>query len=251
MTAALRDIGTIFYREWLRYRRDRAYWAGQVIFPFVVIAFIGFGLDEVVTLPSGASYVGHVASGVLALVVASGAVGAGFSLIQDREGGFLRVLMVAPIAWGSVVLGKVAARLAVSAVLVSLLALLFAGFTPIGFRNGAAIVLGVTGLTVFFVALGIALASRLHSLESFRLLSALATVPLYMLSGMFYPLSTLPTPTRWLAACNPFSYGVDLLRYGFLGIAEVPVIWSSVLLVCLSLAASVAAMWFFHQREGT
>ena len=80
-----RDSAVLFVREVLRYRRERAYWAGQILFPLAFVGFVGFGLDRVTQLPGGTSYVGYLASGMLALTVGSGAVGAGFSLIEERK----------------------------------------------------------------------------------------------------------------------------------------------------------------------
>ena len=121
MRRLAQDAATIFLREWLRYRRDRAYWVGQLAFPLVVVAFIGFGLNGVVHLPTGVDYLAHLASGILALVVGSGGVGGGMTLIQDRESGFLRALLVAPVSRASIVLGKVASRVAASLALVLVL----------------------------------------------------------------------------------------------------------------------------------
>lgn len=254
MSAFVQDAATIFRREWLRYRRDRAYWVGQLAFPLVVVAFIGLGLDRVVTLPTGTSYLAHLATGVLALLVGSGAIGGGVTLIQDRATGFLRALLVAPVSRASVVAGKLAARVVASLALVALLGALFAtfpgvGLAPPGLPGLAAVVLAVAGITASFLALGIVLASRLRSLESFRLLAALVTVPLYFLSGIFYPVSTLPAPSRWLAAANPLTYGVDLLRYGLIGASEIPPARSAWLLVALTVAATALAIRAFDAPE--
>lgn len=247
MRGLLGDAATIFRREVLRYRRDRAYWLGQLVFPLVVVGFIGFGMEDVVRLPTGATYLAHLASGVLALLVGSGGVGAGFALIQERESGFLRALRIAPIAPGSVVLGKIAARFLVSTLLVASLLLLFAAFTALRPLHPGAVLLAVAGITAFFVALGIGLALRLRSLESFRVLSALVTVPLYFLSGIFYPIATLPAASRALAYANPLTYGVDLLRFGLLGVAEIPPLVSVTILVLVGVAGVTAATLGFER----
>ena len=87
MSAPLADLAALTGRELRRYARDRAYWVGQVVFPLAFIAFIGYGLNDVIALPSGTSYVGHLATGLLAMLVGSGAVGGGFSLIEDKASG--------------------------------------------------------------------------------------------------------------------------------------------------------------------
>ena len=249
MIAFLTDAATLFRREWLRYRRDRAYWIGQLVFPLVVVGFIGFGLDRVVTLPTGTDYLGHLASGMLALLVGSGAVGGGVTLIEDRQSGFLRPLLVAPVSRASLVLGKLLARIVASLVLVGVLVAIFAVLTPLGMPHPAAVLVAVIGITAFFMALGVLLATRLRSLESFRLLSALVTVPLYFLSGIFYPVETLPTLTRWLATLNPLTYGVDLLRFGVVGVHEIPPLQSAIVLLAVAALGSAAAVAVFD-RDG-
>jgi ABC-2 type transport system permease protein len=242
------DSATIFRREVLRYRRDRAYWIGQLLFPLAIVAFVGFGLNRVVQLPTGIDYVAHVGSGVLALLVGSGGVGGGFTLIQDRQSGFLRALLVAPVSRASLVLGKVAARVVASLALVLVLVAILATFSAIGLPHPGALLVAVTGLTAAFVALGIALASSLRSPESFRLLSGLVTIPLYLLSGIFYPLESLPAPSRALAMANPFTYGVDLLRYALLGVHEIPLARSGTLLSLLTVAALALAVATLDRR---
>lgn len=247
----LADAAVLFRREALRYRRDRAYWIGQIVFPLAVVGIIGFGLNDVITLPTGAEYVGHLATGMLVLVVGSGAVGGGFSLIEDRETGFLRALLVAPVSRAGIVLGKLAARLLASLVLVAVLVLLLSLFTPLRVESLGAVLVSVTGVTAVFVALGVSLASRLRRLESFRLFAALVTVPLYLFSGILYPVSTLPAPMRALAYANPLSYGVDLFRYGFLGVHELPLAVSSAALCGLSvLATGLAVVVFDRSARG-
>lgn len=247
MRTWLPDAAAIFRREAIRYRRDRAYWVGQIVFPLAAVAFIGFGLNDVIALPTGTEYVGHLASGMLVLVVGSGAVGAGFSLIEDRESGFLRALLVAPISRGSIVLGKLAARLVASLALVALLVALLSFAVPFRIVHVGALLVAVTGVTAAFVALGVGLAARLRRLESFRLIAAFVTIPLYLFSGIFYPVSTLPAPTRLLAYSNPLTYGVDLFRYGLLGVHELPLLGSAAALFALTAVATGLAVAVFDR----
>ena len=249
MSTVSSDTFTIFLREALRYRRDRAYWIGQLAFPLAVVGFVGFGLNDVVVLPTGADYVAHLASGILVLMVGSGAVGGGFSLIEDRASGFLRALLVAPVARSSIVLGKLAARLLMSLLVVGLLLGILALFTRLRLMHPGAVLLAVVGVTAIFTALGIALASSLQRFESFRLLAAFATVPLYLFSGIFYPVSTLRAAMRVPAYFNPLTYGVDLFRYGLLGVHELPVALSAGMLTLLGAAAIAVAIAVFDRRS--
>jgi len=247
VTHWLGDLAALTLRELRRYARDRAYWVGQIAFPLVFVAFVGSGLNDVVELPTDTNYVGHLATGLLALLVGSGAVGGGFSLMEDRASGFLRALLVAPVSRASLVLAKLIARAAASLVLVALLTALLALFTPLRVVDPLAGLVAVASITALFAALGVALAAFLRRLESFRLVSALVTVPLYLFSGIFYPVATLPAPTRWIATVNPLTYGVDLLRHALLGVHELPLAQSYAVLAVLGAAALGLAVWAFDR----
>ncbi len=242
------DAVVLFRREMLRYRRERAYWAGQILFPLVVVGFIGFGLNEVVVLPSGGTYAAHLATGILALLVGSAGVGAGYTLIQDRDSGFLRPLWIAPISRASIVLGKLAARLLASILLLAVLVGALGLVTDLAVPHPLAALVATAAVTTLFVALGVTLGSSLRSAESFRLLAALVTVPVYFLSGIFYPVETLPLAMRVLAYLNPLTYAVDLLRLGLLAEHELPILASVALLLVGSAAALWAAVRVFASR---
>jgi len=251
VSASLSDLAVLTQRELRRYARDRAYWVGQLVFPLAMIAFVGLGLDAEVELDTGASFASHLATGLLAMLVGSGAVGGGFSLIEDRASGFLRALLVAPVLRAHLVIAKLVARTAVSLVLVAFLGGVLALLTPLRLVDPLAGIVSVIGVTTIFVALGVGLAVPLRRLESFRLISALVTVPLYLLSGIFYPLSSLPAALRWIAHANPLTYGVDLLRYALLGVHEVPPGLSMGLLgIGTLLAAAVAVAVFDRGTRG-
>ena len=243
----VRDTVTLLRRELIRYARDRAYWVGQLVFPIALVGFIGFGLDEVVELPSGVAFVAHLSTGMLALLVGSGAVGGGFSLIEDRESGFLRSLLVAPVSRASIVLAKLVARVLVSLALVSILAGCLALVQPLEVPHPGAALLAIVSVTAVFVALGIALATRLRRLESFRMLAAMITVPLYLFSGIFYPLATLPGWMRIPAYLNPMTYGADLLRFGLLGAHDLPVGLSVGMLTVLAVLAVIGGVFAFDR----
>jgi hypothetical protein len=158
----------------------------------VFIAFIGYGLNDVIALPSGTSYVGHLATGLLAMLVGSGAVGGGFSLIEDKASGFLRALLVAPVSRTHLVLAKLIARVLVSLAARRGLALLLAAFTPVRLADPVAGAAAVAAITAIFVALGVAIAVPLRRLDSFRLIAAMVTVPLYLCSGSSIPSRRCP-----------------------------------------------------------
>jgi ABC-2 type transport system permease protein len=112
-----------------------------------------------------------------------------------------------------------------------------------------ALLAAILGITALFSSMGVVLASRLRRGESFRTLSAMVTVPLYLFSGIFYPVDTLPLPTRWIAFVNPLTYGVELLRYGVLDVSERSVLVSAALLFALGSVGVIAAIVSFDRSS--
>ena len=245
----LEDLWTIALREFLRYRRDRAYVAGQLLVPILMVGFIGFGLNPVVRIPGGGTnYLGWLSTGFLVLMLSSGAIGGGFMLIQDREAGFLRAILVAPVSRASIVLGKILSRIAASVLLIAVLIAIFLAFTPIRLVHPLVSLVALAGLSFSFVSFGILLATRLRALESYRLIAGLVTVPLYLTSGIFFPVKTMPAAMRAVAHANPVTYGVDLFRYGLTGVHELPLALDTAIVVALGALLTLLAVRAFDRK---
>lgn len=219
MTTFFTDVATILRREALRYRRERAYLAGQILLPVLVVVFLGLPIDN---MSGGRDYVSFLAAGLMMLTISSGAIGGGYTLLEDVHAGFLRPILVAPISRLSLVVGKILARVLLSLVLVVSMFVIFTMFTSIRFASPLLSLLALTAISFGFVALGIVLATSLRRLESFRFFAVFLTLPIYLLSGMFFPVADMPAPMRIVAHLNPLTYGVDLFRYGLLETHELP-----------------------------
>ncbi len=245
----LEDLYTIFLREMLRYRRDRTYVVGQLVVPLLFVGFIGFGLNPVVRIPGGqTNYLGWLSTGFLVLMLSSGAIGGGFTLIQDRQEGFLRAILVAPVSRTSIVLGKILSRIAMSVLLIGALVAIFIPFTPIRLVHPFVSLVALAALSFAFVSFGIFLATALRRLESFRFFAGLITVPLYLTSGIFFPVRTMPSAMRVVAHANPVTYGVDLFRYGLTGVHEIPLATDAAVLLALSVFLTALAIRAFDRK---
>src|SRR3989344_9174842 len=104
------DAYTMWLREMLRYKRNWRYLIFQFIFPLIIIVIIGLGLGNIVSLGDNLSYIDFLSSGFLVFMIANGALGGGFNLIEERNNGFLKEVIVAPISRSSIILGKILAR---------------------------------------------------------------------------------------------------------------------------------------------
>ncbi len=246
MTRHLSDVGTILYRELLRYRRERMYLLGQLLLPVLAVLLIGLpveGLD-----PDG-RFATFFASGLMVLTISSGAMGGGFTLLEDVQSGFLRPILVAPIARTSIVVGKILARLLLSLVLVSSLFVVFSLFTELQLAQPVLAFGALAAITFGFVGVGILIATFLRRAESFRFLAVFITLPLYFLSGMFFPVATMPGPMRVLARLNPLTYGIDLFRFGITGLHEFSLWLDGAVILCFAVVVTSLAAIAFERRS--
>jgi ABC-2 type transport system permease protein len=243
------DVATIARRELLRYSRERAFLLSQILLPVLAVLVLGFGLNRPVgELAPSVDYASFLGAGVLVLVLSSGALGGGYTLIADVQRGFLRPILVAPVSRASIVLGKILARLVLSGALMAILLAALGLFTAVGLPHPWIALATLLAITFGFVAAGILLAGALSSLESFRAVSVFVTVPVYLLSGMFFPVRTLPAPMRALAQANPLTYGVDLFRYATTNLAELPLWLDGLVVAALAIAPTLAAVAAFERR---
>jgi ABC-2 type transport system permease protein len=169
-------------------------------------------------------------------------------LIEDVERGFLRPILVAPVSRMSIVVGKILARLLLSLLLAILMIGTLALFTGFALPHVGIAAYALAAITFGFVALGLLLAIALGRLESFRTIATFVTVPLYLLSGIFFPVESLPGPLYVLALANPHTYGVDLFRYGTTGLAELPLALDVIVAAALAIVPTVLAARAFETR---
>jgi ABC-2 type transport system permease protein len=245
----LYDTYTIWYREMQRYKRNKRYLIAQFAFPLLLILGLGLGFNNIVNLPNTSiNYLDFLSSGVLVFFVASGALGGGFNLIEERTQGFLKVVIVAPISRYAIILGKIAARITFSIVQVTIFVILLSLFASVSLSLLWLTILTLMVMAALFVCVGVLLASFLMDMEAYRMVSGFIMLPIYFLSGIFFPISTLPGVLRVIGEINPLTYAVDLFRYSLLGVHEFPLLLDVVLLVVLTLLVFVLATYFFDKK---
>ena len=210
----------LWRREVLGFLRDRARVAGVVAQPILFWLLFGFGFEGAVVVPgSDGPYLQYLLPGAVALTLLFTAIYATISVVEDRQSGVLQAALVAPQPRLAIVLGVVlgGATLAVGqGALVALLAP-FVGFRP-GLA-GAAVALGAAVLlAVQFTALGFVFAWRLKTTRAYHAVMNVLLLPIWLLSGSFFPASGAPAVLRLVMQANPATYGVALLRYGLHGL---------------------------------
>lgn len=218
-----RGTWVIAYRELLRLFRERSRWATSLGTPLLFLVIFGAGFNRTIgALMPEVDFVRFLYPGILAMTVMMSAVSSGLSVMWDREFGFLREVLVAPLSRTGVALGKV-----VGTALVALAqALVMLALAPLlGLALGPVQVLQVMGLllllALFPAGLGILVASRLRSIQGFHVVMQVLLFPLVFLSGIFFPVNNVPPWLTVLVKLNPLTYGVDGVRQALLGAERV------------------------------
>ena len=211
----LRAVRVVWTRELIRFAHDRMRMITSLIQPVLYLFVLGSGLSSL----TGADSNGNVSfrtfmfPGVLALSVMFTAIFSAASIVWDREFGFLREMLVAPVSRSAIVLGKCLGGATV-ATFQGVLLIALAGANGVPYNPVLILELVVLLLVLAFAmtAFGVLAAARLKSMQSFMGLTQLLVMPMFFLSGALYPLGNLPAWLNVLTRLNPLTYAVDPLR---------------------------------------
>jgi ABC-2 type transport system permease protein len=201
-------------RELLRFRSDRARMLSMLLQPLLFIFVMGTGLGSIVDTGGDISFTTFLFPGVLATSVLFTAAFAGVSLVWDREFGFLREMMVAPISRASIIWGKCLGG-AIVATGQSLILLALVG--TVGIPYDPLLLLALTGClflgSLFLTALGVLLSTRIKTIQGAMPMLQLLITPMMFLSGSLFPLARLPTWLSVVTRLNPLTYVVQPMRH--------------------------------------
>ncbi len=208
----------IWLRDLKRLLRDKHQFYGSFARPVLWLLVLGMGLRPVMSVGDDVDYIQYIFPGIVVMSLIFSGMWAGISVIWDREFGFLKEILVAPIPRISIVAGKVMGG-ATQALLQGAITLLFAPIIGMrfGFVDVVLMLLIMLMISVAMASLGIVIASRMYSYEGFGTVSNFVIMPLFFLSGAIYPVETLPGWLKILVSLNPVTYGVDLMRGVVLG----------------------------------
>lgn len=225
----LRAVKIVWKRELIRYSRDRLRIVTSVVQPILFLLVLGTGLSQVISGPEmGVDFRTFIFPGVVAMTVMFTAVFSAASIVWDREFGFLREMLVAPVSRSAIVLGKCLGGATV-ATLQGLIVLCLAGLVGVPYAPLLLIVLIAELLLLAFTltAFGVMAAARIDNMQSFMAVTQMLVLPLFFLSGALFPLSGLPAWLQILTLINPLTYAVDPMRAAVLGHLDLPAVASS------------------------
>ncbi|GAA4202048.1 ABC transporter permease [Microbispora amethystogenes] len=220
----LRAVKVVLHRELLRFANDRTRIVSSLVQPVLWLFVMGTGLGTLVrgSVP-GVDFRTFMYPGMISMTVIMTAMFSAGSIVWDREFGFLREMLVAPVSRGAIVVGKCLGG-AVVATLQGVIILALAGLVGVPYSPGLILtLLGEMFLAAFTItAFGVTLAARMRTMQSFFGVMQMAIMPMMFLSGAMFPLAGLPSWLHVLTTVNPLTYAVDPMRRAVFGHLDVP-----------------------------
>jgi ABC-2 type transport system permease protein len=209
----IRVVGMVWERELIRYVRTRTRILSGLIQPVLFLFVLGYGMSGLVGTTGGFNFRQFVFPGVVAMSVVMTAIFSAISIVWDREFGFLREMLVAPVSRTALVLGKTAGGATVAAAQGTIMLVL----APlVGVHLTALLVVEIIGLELFMAAaltaFGVFVASRIQKMEAFQVVMQMLLMPMLFLSGALFPLNNLPKWLTVITRINPVTYAVAPLR---------------------------------------
>ena len=260
-----RTIYIVWWRDVIRFWRDRARLLASLAQPLLYLVIFGSGLSSALGgglgAAGGVSYTQFIYPGVISMSVLFSAIFGGMSIVWDREFGFMKELLVAPISRSAVAIGKTLGS-ATQSLVQGVILLLLAPFVGVTFT--VATFLELLGLMVVLAfglsAFGVAIASRMKSMQGFQVVMNFLMMPMFFLSGALFPLVGLPLWMTVLTRLDPASYGIDPIRRTILGQAAertamtigdqiVPIGIEALIVLAFGLAMLAFAARSFQHRD--
>jgi ABC-2 type transport system permease protein len=246
-------IYVLWLREMKRFMRAKSRIIGALAMPLFFLAFLGLGFRKLAVpgISGEVDYITFLVPGIIGMSILFSSTFGGLSVLWDREFGFLKEIMVAPVSRVSIVLGRIAG----GATTTLIQATLILGISYImGFKiaNVSSIFLAfmfMILIAITFLGLGLIFASKMRDMQGFSIVMNFVIFPLFFLSGALYPLENFPTWLRYISKADPLTYGVDGLRASLIGISSFSIVYNLILLLIFSSVMITLGAYFFEKSE--
>lgn len=217
----MQTIYILWLRQIKKYLRTRSRIVGSLGQPILFLVAFGFGFGSIYRRAGGGNYIQFLAPGIILMSVLFTAVFSGIDLIWDRQFGFLKETMVAPVSRLEIMLGKTLGGATVATIqgLIVFFLTLIIGFRPTSLTMLPLALLIVFVVAVLFTALGVAIASKLEDMQGFQLIMNFLVMPIFFLSGALFPLSGLPAVMELVTKIDPLTYGIDGVRFALISVS--------------------------------
>ena len=242
-------IYILWLREMKRYVRSRAQIVASLGQPMLYLLALGFGLGPVFQRSGQGSYLQFVAPGVVGMSILFMSIFSGIGLLWDRQFGFLKETLVAPVPRLHVMMGKALGGATVAVIQGSIVFVvcLIAGFRPVNISALPIAFLFMALIATMFTSLGTAIGSVLVDMQGFQLVMNFLVLPIFFLSGALFPLANLPKALAIVTRLDPLTYGVDGLRATLIGISHFGIA-TDIAVICAITAVFMGLATYFFSR---
>jgi ABC-2 type transport system permease protein len=212
-------IYILWLRELKKYSRSRVQIIASMGQPLLYLLVLGFGLGPVFQKAGGGSYIQFVAPGIIGMSILFTSVFSGIALLWDRQFGFLKETLVAPVPRIQIMIGRTfgGATVAMIQGTLILVVCLIIGFRPVNWATAPLGFLFMGLIAIVFAGLGTAIGSSLQDMQGFQLIMNFMVMPIFFLSGALFPLANLPKVLSIITHLDPLAYGIDGLRGALIG----------------------------------
>jgi ABC-2 type transport system permease protein len=230
----IEGIYTIWLREVIRFWRDKSRIVSSLVQPLLFLIVLGGGFSFVRF--GNVNYQTFLFPGIVAMSLVGISIASGVSVIWDREFGFLKEILVAPISRTSIFIGKAlggcTTALIQGIIILSLSFIIGVPITPNSFLLSIFLMIVIS---LGLVSIGLIIASLIETFESFGMIMNFIIFPLIFLSGAFFPLQEAPEWLKIISFANPLTYGVEAIRYTIIGFSSIPFSLSLTIVIAFSL----------------
>jgi ABC-2 type transport system permease protein len=210
----LNVVNILWLRQMKRYVRSAPRMFGTLGQPLLFFAALGFGLGPVFQRAGEGKYLQFLAPGVVGMTILFAAVFTGSELIWDRQFGFLKETLVAPVPRVTIMIGRTLGGTILATIqgMIVMFVCFLAGFRPVQLGHITYALVFMVFIALMFTALGTVVASFVNDFQGFQLVVNVLVMPMFLLSGALYPLTNIPRVLQLIARANPLAYGVDGMR---------------------------------------
>jgi ABC-2 type transport system permease protein len=248
----IRVIFILWLRDMKRFMRSPSRIVGSITLPLLTLVALGAGFGRM-PIPGlqSPNYLSFLLPGMVGMTILFGGVFSGMSVLWDRQYGFLKEIMVAPVPRVTIVIGRIASGSTTGVIQATVIAIVATalGVALPSFAGFALALVFMVLISVIFTGIGLIFASRMKDEQGFGLIMNFLILPFLFLSGSFAPIANLPSWVRAISFIDPLTYGVEGLRASLLGSSMIAL--PLCLAVCLVFAAVLVLLgaWFFETSE--
>lgn len=244
-------IYILWLRELKRYSRSKAQVIASLGQPLLYLLVLGFGLGPVFQKAGNGSYLQFVAPGVIGMTILFSSVFSGIGLLWDRQFGFLKETLVAPVPRITVMIGKTLGGATVATIQGTLVMIvcLIAGFRPVNLWELPLAFVFMILTAIVFAGLGMAIGSTLKDMQGFQLIMNFLVMPIFFLSGALFPLTGLPKVLDIVTKIDPLTYGIDGLRGTLIGANQFDILVSGSVLGVVAILFLILGGYMFSKIQ--